>query len=191
MFSKITLSLATSAVLVSSFPFSSVSAAQATLQVCHKAGTPAESTLTISANAKAAHERHGDYEGACRGLVSSACTALNENDELTVTSTAGSGYYYEYSDMEFFPGETIHVAMTISLQHEDDFTLYATEIIGDVGPLESDGGGLVGDLAPHTASNDYTVTGVEGLIDIKATIDDFAEYDINIESLTFSCTANP
>ena len=35
--------------------------------ICHKPGTPAERTITVSESAVPAHEAHGDARGACGG----------------------------------------------------------------------------------------------------------------------------
>jgi hypothetical protein len=35
------------------------------IDICHKAGTPAEQTLNVSVNAVAGHLGHGDFVGTC------------------------------------------------------------------------------------------------------------------------------
>jgi hypothetical protein len=98
------------ALLVGTVAVGSVSAGQEKVTVCHKPGTPAEATLEIAAPALNAHLGHGDYQGPCKGPESAGCAALNA---VVPDPYTGSGpYFFVISDLDFFPGETIHADIT-------------------------------------------------------------------------------
>jgi len=99
-------------VLVGAVWAGAVSASQEKVTICHKPGTPDQATLQVAAPALNAHLGHGDYEGECRAPSSTGCAALNAlvPDPQTDPGT----YDFVVSGLDFFPGDVIHAAITVT-----------------------------------------------------------------------------
>lgn len=199
MFRKIVFTLLAallvSAVSVSSVSVDSASAGQEKVTVCHKPGTPAEATLEIAAPALNAHLGHGDHEGECQGPQSEGCTALNA---LVPDPQMDPYYYYfEVSDLDFFPGETIHVSLTFEAEASTDpvppGSPPPSAVYGEVAVTGSSSYlALNGDEFPggsvHTVSLDYVVVAgddADGASIISETLNGNPH---NVLSVNISCT---
>lgn len=60
---------------------------QGRVTICHKPGTPAQATRTVTANALSGHLRHGDYIGACSRTPQITLPSLPPAITATTTST--------------------------------------------------------------------------------------------------------
>ncbi len=173
------------AVLVSTVTVGSVSAGQEKVTVCHKPGTPAEATLEIAAPALNAHLGHGDYEGACTGPQSDGCTALN----AVVPDPQTDPYLYVFvvSDLDFFPGETIHVDMTVTASASSGVVAVAVV-------LDSSGSAIAGEpqvFAPGvqgTVSADYVVVAGDDADGAGAAAQVFEGEGFTVDAVNISCT---
>ncbi|MEZ4868662.1 MAG: hypothetical protein R3C14_45455 [Caldilineaceae bacterium] len=182
MFRKLVFTLLI-AVLIGTVSVGSVSAGQEKVTVCHKPGTAAEATLEIAAPALNAHLGHGDYEGECAEPQSDGCTALNALVPDPLTGTLQ--YFLEVSNLEFFPGETLHLDLTIT-------SPYPPDAFAAVGVLDGDGNTLAeqfnsGDQSTTlTASVDYTVVAGDGASGVL--VNGFSWSGITLEAVNISCT---
>lgn len=186
MFRKIVFILMI-AVLLSTVAAGPVFAGQEKVTVCHKPGTAEEATLEIAAPAEAAHLGHGDYSGPCRAPQSAGCDALNA---LQADPQYDSVFYtYIASNLEFYPGEMIHVDATITIHDVADNLNYLS-----VGVYSTASGFLVNDYVEGlpgeqiTASADYTVVAGDGADQVF--IDLIVLEGFTLDAVNFSCTAN-
>ena len=173
------------AVSLSTFAAGAAFAGQEKVTVCHKPGTAEEATLEIAAPAEAAHLGHGDYSGPCREPQSAGCDALNAlvPDPQTETWT----YFYQASNLEFYPGEMIHVDVTITIQDVPDNLNFL-----NVGIYSTTTGFLASGYAEGlpgeqiTASADYTVVAGDGADTVG--VDLIAFDGFTLDAVNFSCT---
>ncbi|HRW09026.1 MAG TPA: hypothetical protein P5121_28170 [Caldilineaceae bacterium] len=173
------------AVSLSTFAAGAAFAGQEKVTVCHKPGTAEEATLEIAAPAEAAHPGHGDDSGPCRESQSTGCDALNA---LQADPQYDSAFYtYIASNLEFYPGEMLHVDATITIHDVVDNLNYL-----NVGVYSSAAGFLVNDYVEGlpgeqiTASADYTVVAGDGADQVY--IDLIAFEGFTLDAVNFSCT---
>ena len=175
------------AVLLSTIAVGPVFAGQDKVTVCHKPGTEDEATLTVAAPAEAAHLGHGDYSGPCRAPQSSGCDALNALVPDPQTETWM--YYYAVSNLEFYPGEMIHVDTTITIdniEYNDNYlTVAVIDNAYDALDVESILSAAPGETV--TGSADYTVVAGDNAAGIY--IDTMALESFTVDAVNFSCTA--
>ena len=176
------------AVLLSAVSFGPVYAGQGKVTVCHKPGTAAEATLEVSANAESAHLGHGDYAGECQGPQSAGCDALN----AIVPDPHTGLFFYDFavSDLDFFPGETIHVDLTVtSLDVEEYYYQLAS-----ISVRNSANVGLVNQqvyVEPQqqaTLSIDYVVVAGDDADGAAIAVLLGGEIGFTVDSASMSCT---
>lgn len=183
MFRKIVFTLMI-AVLFSTVATGSAFAGQEKVTVCHKPGTEDEATLTIAAPAEAAHLGHGDYSGPCRAPQSAGCDALNAVVPDAQTDTYS--YTFIVSNLAFYPGEVIHVDVTVTMEDvPGNISQVWALIFGANGYLDY---GLAEPISGEqaTASVDHTVVDGDGanLVGVDViTTDGFT-----LDAVHFSCT---
>lgn len=175
------------AALLGSVFVSPVFAGQEKATVCHKPGTAYEATLEIAAPAEAAHLAHGDYAGACGVQQPQGCEALNAYTPEPQYSDPYS-YSVVISDLDFNPGDVIHVGMTVTNGTADVPLLQSYG-----GVIDSNSGSLSSQIAESftseeqvTWSVDYTV--VDGDDADGAYVEIVATDGYTIDAINFSCT---
>lgn len=186
MFRKLVFTLMI-AILFSPVVAGPVFAGKDKVTVCHKPGTAEEATLEIAAPAEAAHLGHGDYSGPCRAPQSAGCDALN----ALVPDPQSETWQYTYavSNLEFYPGELLHVDATITIHDVVDNLNFL-----NVGIYSSTSGFLASDYTEGlpgeqiTASADYTVVAGDGADQVF--IDLIALEGFTLDAVNFSCTSN-
>ncbi len=172
-------------ILLSTGAVGPVSAGNEKVTVCHKPGTKAETTLEIAAPAEAAHLGHGDYSGPCRAPQSSGCNALNTLVPDPQTDTWM--YYFVAANLEFYPGETIHVDATITIDDVVNNFGYLS-----IGVYSSSSGFLDNDYLEGisgeqlAASTDYTVVAGDGADQVF--IDILVVDGFTLDAVNISCT---
>ena len=170
---------------------SPVAAGQEKVTVCHKPGTEAEATLEIAAPAEAAHLAHGDTPGECTGPQSAGCAALNA--VVPDPQTGSNFYYFGVTGLDFFPGETIHVDMTVT----NDATIPGSIVQLVVGPVDSNEQFLVYEFIvldsgeQGTASVDYVVVSGDDADGALAVASASVGIPFTLDSVNFSCTPAP
>ena len=155
--------------------------------VCHKPGTEAEKTLEIAVSALPAHLAHGDREGQC-GAPSAGCVALNT--VVPDPQTAPGFYQFAVLNLEFFPGEIIHVDMTITTGQNSNNVVQTVGVGSPTQSVASDGGWVAGGQT-STVSVDYTVVAGDNVsvANSYARAEDWRE-TFTLDAVHFSCTPN-
>jgi hypothetical protein len=187
MFRKIVFTLMI-AVLLSTVAVGSTFAGQQKVTVCHKPGTEAEATLEISAPALNAHLGHGDYEGDCQAQQSAGCETINAL--VPDSKTDPYEYFFGVSNLDFLPGEIIHVDITVTNANAPYPYLqsYGGIVSGAFGLLA---GGFEESETPNEQvswSADYVV--VDGDDTDGAYVYVIGVEGFTLDAVNFSCTPN-
>lgn len=119
------------------------------------------------------------------GTQSAGCTALNAL--VPDPQTDWNSYVFAISDLDFFPGETIHVDFTVTPGSPPSVTMSAEVRNGSGGTLASDGGFFFSEQ-PVTVSVDYVVVAGDDADGASVVAENQAYGGITVDAMHFSCT---